>query len=1172
MLQNGLLFGVSALYVGLLFGIAYYGDRAAARRQRAGVHPWVYSLALGVYCTSWTFYGAVGRAADSGWDFLPIYLGPICVFIFGIPLLRRIIQVSKRNNITSIADFIGARYGRHQSLAMLVAIIAIVGVLPYIALQLKAVAFSFQVLTHSGSDVAPSTFDNALLIALMLAVFTILFGTRHVASSESHHGMVLAIAFESVIKLIAFLAIGLYVCYSFYDGLGDAYAHALALPQVAETPTQPAWQLGFLTQTLLAAAAIICLPRQFHVTVVESADGSELRTARWLFPLYLALISLFVLPIAVAGIESFDAARTHADTFVLALPMAQGNTALALFAYLGGFSAATSMVIVATIALSTMLCNEVVMPLLLRSRRLGLERRSDLSGLLKLIRRIAIVAIIMLAYVYYRLFTGPGTLTSIGLLSFAAVLQFAPALIGGIYWRSATRQAAMTGMIAGFSVWTYTLLLPNLLPPSLAASWLSQGPLGLQWLRPEALFGLDMGDPLTHGALFSLGANLFCFVAISLLRAQGLRERLQLARFLGDAPAPVSEQVPLRSTATVGDLQELLERFFGTMRAKAIFAEYAQRSGMPPFDSNARADSGLARHTEHLLAGMLGAASARLVLASALRGRDMQLEDVIQLLDETSHAIQFNRELLRATLEHLSQGVSVVDQNLRLVAWNRRYLELFDYPAGQVYVGLPIEELVRYNARRGLLGSGDAEQQVARRLQHMREGHAYTHQREFNSGMVLEIRGNPMPGGGFVTTYADITEYKRAERQLQEMNETLESRVQLRTQELTQVNLALQDAKAGADRANEAKTRFLAAASHDLVQPLNAARLFVGSIARKELPAAADALIAQVEQSLGSAENLIAGLLDISRLDAQAQEVKLEHFAAEKLLLPLAAEFELIARAHGLQFSWVRSSAVLYSDPRLLRRILQNFLSNAVRYTARGRIVFGGRRTAAGLRIEVWDQGPGIAEGRQREIFEEFRRLQVRDAHGERGLGLGLAIAERIAQVLGHPLALRSWPERGSVFSVTVPWGQAHLSQRVPVPSVPAQGLGQMTARVLCLENEPAVVEGMKALLGGWACEVMPAHDLSAARALYAQNGSVPDLVLADYHLDEGANGIAAVQALQALWGLRVPVIVITADATERIAREAEAQSYMLLPKPIKPAALRALMSRLLLTRGEPRE
>jgi len=587
------LFAISTGYVAILFAIAYIGDRRARLSGPPARKPWIYSLALCVYCTSWTFYGAVGRAASSGWDFLPIYLGPVIVFLFGGPLLSRVIRISKRHNITSIADFIGARYGRHQPVAMLVTVIAVIGVLPYIALQLKSVAFGFEVLVGLPQDV-PHLPDSALAIAMMLAAFAILFGTRDLVSTENHHGMLLAIAFESLVKLAAFLAVGLYAVYVLRDGLADAYQHALALPQTANAMDDASWRAGFFVQTLLAAIAVICLPRQFHVTVVENTALSDLRTSRWVFPLYLAVISVFVLPIAASGSEHFASGAVPGDTFVLALPLAGNNAALALGAYLGGFSAATGMVIVETIALSTMICNEIVVPMLLRPGRVGRTPGQDLSGFIKLVRRVAIVLLIALAYAYFRLFTGPGTLAEIGLLSFAAVAQFAPSLVGGVLWRGGRYRGVVASLSVGFLAWAYTLLLPAILRANgQQLEVLEHGPLGLGWLRPEALFGTPAGDPLMHGVMWSLTLNVICYVGVSLLRAPGLRERLQGAKFLEEAVGESSPGRSLpRSSATVGDLTELIERFLGPDRAlRRLLRAQQHREPRPagPCQSRARA-------------------------------------------------------------------------------------------------------------------------------------------------------------------------------------------------------------------------------------------------------------------------------------------------------------------------------------------------------------------------------------------------------------------------------------------------------------------------------------------------------------------------------------------------------------------------------------------------------
>jgi len=1161
MLSSLTLFTISTLYVALLFGIAYYGDRRARLVGAPSRKPWVYSLALAVYCTSWTFYGAVGHAATSGWDFLPIYFGPMLVLAFCAPLLRRVVRISKRHNITSIADFVGARYGRHQPIAMLITAVAVIGVLPYIALQLKAIEFGFAVLSI---PVTPTDghLDNALLAAIMLAAFAILFGTREVLSTENHHGMVLAVAFESVIKLIAFVAVGLYAVYTLHNGFIDAYSRAMQLPQVRDTMADPQWQAGFIAQTLLAGVAIFCLPRQFQVVVVENTSIRDVDTARWVFPAYLAIICLLVMPIAEVGLLKLAGTGTPPDTFMVSLPLAEGQPMLALGAYIGGFSAATSMVIVETIAISTMICNELVMPVLLRLGRIGRVPGQNFARVIRLIRRVAIIATMALAYVYYRLFTGPGTLTQIGLLSFAAVAQFAPSIIGGVYWKAGRYPGVIAGLTVGTATWCYTLLVPELLATQAAHAFVTAGPFGLRWLSPHGFLGFGNLDPIAHGTLWSLGLNALAYVGVSLWSKTSLHDRLHAARFLGQAaPADVRETEP-HSTATVADLRELLECFVGPSHARNLIEGFAASGAKVTLSPHERADPRLVRIVEHGLAGALGAASARLVMASMLRGRDMQLEEVVRLLDETSHEIHFNRELLRAALEHLAQGVSVVDSELRLVAWNRRYIDLFGYPPGLVVVGRPIEDLMRFNVERGLLSAANTETAIRRRLDFMHAGSAYTHERALPNGTVLEIRGNPMPGGGFVSTYADVTLRKRSQRALEEANELLEARVSARTRELTALNQALAEAKSDAERANFSKTRFLAAASHDLTQPITAARLFVTSLDSASLPGQAVTLIRSAENALTTAEALLAGLLDISRLDAGAEEVRLEHLEIRALLEPLVGEFRLLAREKGLQLRYAGSSAIVHTDARLLRRILQNFLSNAVRYTRYGTVLIGARRRASTLRIEVWDSGSGIPASRQREIFEEFRRIESPEGESHRGLGLGLAIAERTAKLLGCELTLRSWPGHGSVFAIAVPLGER--GRTAAAASARSNDHDRVFgAIVMCVENEVAVLAGIRALLSRWGCEVVTARTREAAlEAIHF--GAAPDLLLVDYHLDGDVTGVGVAQQLAAKLGNPVPCIIMTADQTQQSKRDALAHGFQILHKPLRPAALRAMMNRML--------
>src|SRR5437773_3760677 len=538
MLEGWVILLCSFAYLGILFAIAYYGDKRADAGRSIIANPYIYALSMAVYATSWTFYGSVGRAAASGVGFLPIYLGPTLMAALWWLVLRKMIRISKVDRITSIADFIAARYGKSALLGGLVTVIAVIGIIPYIALQLKAVSASFLILLQYPAVVMPIKGqavvlwqDTALYVALLLAAFTVLFGTRHLDATERHEGMVAAIAFESLVKLLAFLAVGVFVTFGLYGGFADLFARAAQLPNIEQllslggkAGTYGSWA----SLVFLSMLSILFLPRQFQISVVENVNENHVSKAIWLFPAYLLAINIFVLPITFAGLMQFAPGQVDADTFVLSLPMVHRREALALLVFIGGLSAATGMVIVETIALSTMICNDLVMPVLLRSRRLALSRRTDLSGLLLGIRRGAIVLLMMLGYAYYRAAGEAYALVSIGLVSFAAVAQFAPAMLGGMYWRQGTRAGALTGLSLGFIVWAYTLLLPSFAKSGwLPISFIQHGPFGIELLKPLQLFGLTGLDDISHSMFWSMLANVGGYVGVSLLGSQNIREHAQ---------------------------------------------------------------------------------------------------------------------------------------------------------------------------------------------------------------------------------------------------------------------------------------------------------------------------------------------------------------------------------------------------------------------------------------------------------------------------------------------------------------------------------------------------------------------------------------------------------------------------------------------------------------------
>jgi Na+/proline symporter/CheY-like chemotaxis protein len=1153
MLQGWVVIAIALGYIGLLFVVASYGDRVRLLGRSGRSRLFIYPLCLAIYCTSWTFFGSVGLASRSGFDFLTIYAGPILMLGLFWPLIMRIVRLAKAHNITSIADFIAARYGKQQAVAATVALIAIVGTIPYIALQLKAVSASVgTILHHSAVDSmigTPLIGDVPLFVALLMAAFAILFGTRHIDATEHQDGLMLAIATESIVKLAAFLAVGVFVTWWMFDGAADLFGQAMERPDTAALFTHVPSFASLLAMTMLSFVAIVLLPRQFHVTVVENHSESEVRRASWLFPVYLVLINLFVIPIALAGLLTFQSGGVDGDMYVLALPLSANSPFFTVAAFVGGLSAATAMVIVECVALAIMVSNDLIVPLVLQQRAALITGRADVGALLLTVRRISIFVILLMAYLYYRS-VGDAQLAAIGLLSFAAVAQLAPAFFGGMFWRRGTARGAIAGMSVGFLAWAYTLLLPSAAGSGiLGASVLTDGPWGIAMLRPQALFGLDL-PPLAHGVFWSLALNILAYIGFSLGRAPTSIERMQADLFVPSGLAPTPSFRFWRSAVTVEELIATVARYIGQERTRISFEHFA-RSNRIDMSPSANADFQLLRHAEHLLASAIGAASSRLVLSLLLRKRTVSTKAALKLLDDANAAIHYNREILQTALEHVSEGIAVFDKDLQLICWNGQFGVILDLPRDMIGMGVRLEEILRYHAERGLLGEGEADALVRERLDRYSAAAEPFQERFSERGLVIEVRANRMPDGGIVTTFTDITPSVEAA-------EALERRVRERTTELTLLNAELERAKADAEEANISKTRFLAAASHDILQPLNAARLYVTSLVERQGGGEEARLVGNIDASLDAVEEIFGALLDISRLDTGAMKPEPMSLRIDELLRQLHVEFTPLAREKGLRLVFVRSTLTVRSDRRLLRRLLQNLISNAIKYTPKGRVLVGVRRRGQRLRIDVYDTGFGIPKNQQRIVFREFHRLDE-GAKAARGLGLGLSIVERIARVLDHSVELSSRVGRGSHFSVQVPLAPSvttRATDDLPLRADPGQLAGMS---VLCIDNEPQILDGMDSLLSGWGCQVLTAADLPAA--LTALEGARWPLsgLLVDYHLDE-RTGIDVIVALRAHRGADLPAILITADRTPRVREEARRHNITVLHKPVRPAALRALL------------
>ena len=1168
---------LSALvYLCCLFAVAHWGDQSGRRLMEGPARSTIYALALAVYCTSWTFFGSVGLASRSGLDFVTIYIGPVLMIGLGQALVARVVRIAKAQNITSIADFIAARYGKSERVAALVCLIAVIGAIPYIALQLKAVSASLGVFLAASDAAAvartvPIFGDLALVVAIVLAGFAVAFGTRHTDATEHQDGLMLAIALESVVKLVAFVAVGVFVTFWMFGGVDAILSEAAERSADFVFFGQTSGLGPFLTLVLLAGFASLLLPRQFHMAVVENRAIEDVRRVAWLFPLYLVLINIFVVPLALAGLATFGPGEIDRDMTVLALPLRDGANLIALAAFLGGLSAATAMVIVESVALAIMISNHLVLPLVLRRRGFSgmpgdaaSARPTDLGGFILRVRRVAIAVVLLLAYMYYRS-SGEAALAAIGLLSFAAIAQIAPAFFGGLFWSRGTALGASAGLVTGFAVWAYTLLLPSIAwEGGFWADLIARGPLGQALLRPTALFGADLPQ-LMHGVAWSLGLNVAAYVGFSLLRPTNALERLQATAFVGSDRGAIAPTLRLfRGSVSIEDLRATVARYLGEERTNRSFEGFLRSRGLS-LDGRAEADIHLLRYAEHLLASAIGAASSRLALSLLLRRRNVSTKAALKLLDDASAAIQYSRDLLQHALDHARQGITVLDRELHLLAWNRAFIDLYELPPELVRIGTGLDEIIRFNAERGSYGSGPVDELIAQRL------HSFAHDSEPQrlrlqpTGRVIEIRSNQLPDGGFVTTYTDVTDTVAAEDARARANELLEQRVRERTEELTRLNAALTAAKAEADEANVSKTRFLAAASHDILQPLNAARLYASALVERARERGDAVLAENVDASLDAVEEILTALLDISRLDTGAMKPQWSSVSLDELFRQVRREFEPVARDKGIDLRIVPSSLAVRSDRRLLRRILQNLVSNAVKYTPSGRVLVGARRRGSGVSLEVWDTGLGIPASKQKLVFQEFQRLD-QAAKVARGLGLGLSIVERMARVLDHRITVRSEPGRGSLFRVEASLAAPAAAATAPVkrPRTPAQPLAGLV--VLAIDNEPAILLGMRTLLGGWGCEVVTAAGIDEALAALGAREDMPGVIIADFHLDEG-DGLDAIAALRARLALEVPAVLVTADRSLALREQASARNVHVLNKPVKPAALRALLAQWRATR-----
>lgn len=1171
MFANWLLVSVSIGYIGLLFLIAYLGSKYRSK-LKTKQQTIIYALSLGVYCTSWGFLGTTAQAANNSFTYISVYLAPILLFIFAWPFIQRIIKTSLKLKITSIADLLSSRFGKSQSLAVIITLVALIGTMPYIALQLKAIIYSYQILQET-SDLL--TWQLGLIVSIILAVFTIIFGIRTIDVTERHSGVMIAIAFESLVKLIAFLLVGVFVSFFLYDSPVDIWQQSKDSISLEEQFSGNSL-IGLVGLLIIGISAFLCFPRQFQVMFVEIKEQKTSTLARWVLPLYCVIFAFFAGPLGLAGNLNYGDSLP-ADAYVLFLPAYNGHLWLSLFAFLGAVSAASSMVIVSTIALSTMLSNEIIFPLMFKYSTKQHNDFNHFQSQLLLIRKALVLIVIFLSFGLL-LLSPPDTLASLGEVAFGAIAQIGPALFVAFYWRGATLSGVLTGISSGFIIWTIFNLLPQL---------------GI-YSHPLAATDLPQTTVIT---LIGLLVNIIMLWLVSLVTRQSIREQMQ-SKFFYTTKKKNQWSLPIQPKIDLAELKFLVARFIGQEKSEECFNQFESTHQSK---NNKDFNEAVLFHAENTLARVLGSASAKLVTSLASNGQGMAFDQVAKLVEDNSNQqLEFSRTVLQSAIENVSEGISVIDSELKLVAWNRRYLDIFNYPDNFIYIGCPISQLIHFNLSQKCYFVKDIDLQVKKRIQYIKEGSRHNSEYKLTNGKTIHIEGSPIPGGGFVMIFSDITKYRQTEKVLKDENTDLESRVRYRTaelekanRELAQANCELEQAQAKAEQAHIKKSQYLKACSHDLLQPLSAARLFSSAITLSSRVTNEERdQIKQIDNSLEIANNLLLDLNEIARIESGNISPTIAPVEINHLFSMLTSEFNALTKEYKVDFHFKTSKLYIASDITLLARIIQNFLSNAFRYahhdndTENSKVLLGCRRQGNELSIQVFDNGPGIPEDKQQQVFEQFTQLDSTNHIGPKGLGLGLNIAQSLASILDHKIDLKSQVNHGCLFSVNVPICQSPVKPKQV--SRPAN-MSLLGVGVLCIDNEENILSGMTKLLSAWHCHVFTASNAQEAKEVYANHEDEIDILLVDFQLtgnesdnaqfsskvyaneghlpsclDDNVNGIELIGQIREMSQYSLPAILITATTDNNLRSLAKQADIGYLRKIIKPIALRSLMSSLL--------
>jgi len=977
--------GILLAYLCFLFVVAAVAERFGRRRLVSRLRTLTYVMAVSVYCTAWTFYGSVGLAANRGLEFLTIYLGPALIALTWPTMLRKLVRVAKEQRITTISDFIGSRYGKSAALGTLVAVLVVVGMIPYIALQLKAVSVSFRMMIPGDSLL--SGFDPTLLVAGTLALFGILFGARNLDFTRQQTGLMTAVAVESIVKLVAFLLVGGWVTWGLFGGFGDIFTAIAASPwsRLLTLDTPPAASYArWAAMLLISMMAVILLPRQFHVLVVQNPRERDVHTAAWAFPLYLLAINVFVLPIAFGGLLTFGDVAS-ADSFILALPLRADAGLVAVTVFLGGFSAATAMIVVDSLALSKMISNDIVLPFLLRRRRLEEVYSASLAS-----TRLGILVVVTLGFLWARIEAGPFLLVEMGLLSFIAVTQCAPAVLFGLYWRRGNRKGALAGISAGFALWFYTLIVPAVVKDgAVPISLLEAGPLGIGWLRPTALFSLEGLDSISHGVFWSLFVNVAAYLLVSIFTAQDADERSQAAAFVGLVEK--AEPSPTPAILSVPEIERLLHLYVPAEDADAILGELL--GGKTPRELSLPDLLDLRIRLERMLAASLGAAAARYIIEDRFTISKGEAQELVESFQTMQRSLGKSERLLASVVESVEDCIFTTDVEGRLITLN---------PAGRRLLGR--------DAAAGPLTRLDVLDEADRR----RVGPAIKR---------AVANGRPWRGAvqGLTRARRRFPAHLAVSCVFDEKGQVLGTVGVLRDlteQVATQQRLIQREKLASLGE-------MAAGVAHEIRNPLGGIKMATNLLSSSAMN---DRRISQemaqsITSGIAEIEAIIADLLDYARetrLDCQ-------EYALGRILAPVVEACAADGRARGVRVvaHGLEDAVVASVDGQRLRQVFTNVMQNALEATERqrsGRVeVRLHQRETAGV-VEIADNGVGIQPEHREKIFLPFYTTKPT------GTGLGMAIVKKIMDLHGGEIEIDSAPGRGTTIRLIIP--------RSPLPAV----------------------------------------------------------------------------------------------------------------------------------------